>query len=123
MPPPSLPVQSPIGRPVEAPMLKPLVLSSAVAGATFLFAFSAAATPMQVYGTWHCGSDFCNWGVVRDMTDFDAKNHWIVDRGDGVPSVNLVVLSFVNPLKLLNQTTDATYTQGIPNAMTPYVVS
>jgi hypothetical protein len=41
------------------------------------------------------------------MTDFDTKNHWIIDRGDGSPSVNLVVLNFVNPSKLLNQTNDA----------------
>jgi hypothetical protein len=98
-------------------------VSTTVASATFLFAASVSATPIQVYGTWHCGSDFCNWGIVRDMTDFDAKNHWLVDRGDGVPSINLVVLSFVNPLKLLNLTTDSTTTQGIPNGMTPDVVS
>jgi hypothetical protein len=41
------------------------------------------------------------------MTDFDTANHWMIDRGDGTPSVNLVVLSFVNPLKLLNQTNDS----------------
>jgi hypothetical protein len=104
-------------------MLKRLIVSSSLASTTFLLAASAGATPIQVYGTWHCGSDYCSWGVVRDMTDFDAKNHWLVDRGDGVPSVNLVVLSFVNPLKLLNLTTDATTTQGIPNGMTPDVVS
>ena len=68
---------------------------------------TASATPIQIYGTWHCGNDACTWATVRDMTDFDAKNHWIIDRGDGVPSVNLVVLAFVNPLKLLNRTNDA----------------
>jgi hypothetical protein len=57
------------------------------------------------------------------MADFDAQNHWLVDRGDGHPSVNLVVLSFVNPLKLLNLTTDAGNTQGIPNGMTADVVN
>jgi hypothetical protein len=41
------------------------------------------------------------------MTNFDTANHWMIDRGDGTPSVNLVVLSFVNPLKLLNQTNDS----------------
>ncbi len=63
-----------------------------------------AQTQIQVYGSWHCGSDFCTWGSVRNMTDFDTKNHWMIDRGDGsgLPSVNLVVLSFVQPLKLLN---------------------
>ncbi len=104
-------------------MLKRLAVSAAILSTTLLFAASASATPIQVYGTWHCGSDFCNWGVVRNMADFDAKNHWLVDRGDGVPSVNLVVLSFVNPLKLLNSTTDSTYTQGMPNGITPDIVS
>jgi hypothetical protein len=83
----------------------------------------ARATPMRVYGAWHCGSDFCTWASVRDMTDFDTKNHWIIDRGDGSPSVNLVVLSFVNPLKLLNQTNDAGDVNGAPIEMTPAIVS
>jgi hypothetical protein len=76
------------------------------------FALSLAASipvsakPMQVYGVWHCGSDLCGWDTVPDMTDFDTKNHWLVDRGDGKPWVNLVVLSFVDPLRLLNLTND-----------------
>jgi hypothetical protein len=41
-------------------------------------------------------------------------NRWLVDRGDGRPSVNLVVLSFVYPLKLLNGTTDSTTLNGVP---------
>src|SRR5437016_14325883 len=36
-----------------------------------------AQTQIQIYGSWHCGSGFCTWGSVRDMTDFDTKNHWI----------------------------------------------
>jgi hypothetical protein len=59
------------------------------------------------------------------MVDFDAKNHWIIDRGDGSgkPSVNLVILSFVEPLKLLNQTTDATTLNGVPRGFTPEVMN
>ena len=47
----------------------------------------------SVYGAWHCGNDACTWAGVRDMTDFDQKNRWLVDRGDGSgqPAVNLVV--------------------------------
>jgi hypothetical protein len=104
-------------------MFKSFVVASAIASSTFLLAGSAAATPIQVYGTWHCGSDFCNWGVVRDMADFDAKNHWLIDRGDGLPSVNLVVLAVVDPLKLLNGTTDSIYLNGWPRAMTSDIVS
>src|SRR5258707_6217688 len=95
---------------------------------SLLFAFlltstAAVATPLQIYGAWHCGNDACTWGAVRDITDFDVKNHWLIDRGDGVPSVNLVVLSFVNPLKLLNKTNDAQTINGAPVGMNQQVVS
>jgi hypothetical protein len=81
------------------------------------------ATQIQVYGVWHCGNDACTWSTVRDMADFDLKNHWIIDRGNGSPSVNIVVLSFVEPLKLLNQTTDAGTLNGVPRGMTADVVN
>lgn len=85
--------------------------------------FAAAGTPIQVYGVWHCYSDACSWASVPNMTTFDTDNHWIIDRGNGSPSANLVVLSFVNPVKLMNLTTDATNTNGIPIGMTPAVIS
>jgi hypothetical protein len=91
-----------------------------------LFAVSSAdtsATPISVYGTWHCGNDACTWASVRSMTEFDQKNRWLIDRGDGVPSVNLVVLSFVQPLKLLNKTTDSQTLNGVPRGMTQEVVN
>lgn len=84
---------------------------------------AATATPLQVYGSWHCGNDACLWGSVRDMTDFDFNNHWLIDRGDGRPSVNLVILSFVEPYKLLHQTTDAGTLNGVPRGMTAEVVN
>ena len=56
------------------------------------------------------------------MTTFDTQNHWLIDRGDGKPSVNLVVLAFVNPLKLLDGTTDAGDTDGVPDGMDSAVV-
>ena len=83
---------------------------------------AAAATQIQVYGAWHCGSDECTWGSVRDATNFDFDNHWLIDRGDGQPSVNLVVLSFVNPLKLLNRANDAGTVNGVPIGMTSAIV-
>ena len=82
----------------------------------------AAATNVSVYGAWHCGSEFCSWASVRNMTDFDTKNRWLINRGDGTPSVNLVVLSFVQPLKLLNKTNDSGNTLGVPTGMTQAVV-
>jgi hypothetical protein len=83
----------------------------------------ASLTPIQIYGAWHAGDDACTWGTVRSVTEFDSKNHWLIDRGDGRPSVNIVVLSFVQPLKLLNLTTDATTLNGIPRGMTPEIVN
>ena len=56
------------------------------------------------------------------MTDFDTKNRWLINRGNGQPSVNLVVLSFVHPMRLLNKTTDAQTSQGIPIGMNQAVV-
>ncbi|MGW4381527.1 hypothetical protein [Kitasatospora sp. NPDC004531] len=83
---------------------------------------AAAAAPVQVYGAWHCSNDACTWAKVRDMAEFDAANHWLVDRGDGRPSVNVVVLSFVNPLRLLDGTTDAGNAAGVPVGMNQQVV-
>jgi hypothetical protein len=84
---------------------------------------AAAPTPIQVYGAWHCGNDYCTWGSARSLSEFDLKNHWLIDRGDGLPSVNLVILSFVHPMKLLNKTTDAQTSNGIPAGMTPEIVN
>jgi len=86
-------------------------------------AVAVTATPPQVYGAWHCSDDACTWGTVRSVTEFDSKNHWLVDRGDGRPGVNLVVLSFVEPLKLLHRTTDATTLDGLPRGMTADIVN
>jgi hypothetical protein len=84
---------------------------------------AAAPTPIQIFGAWHCSNDACLWGSVRDMTNFDFANHWLIDRGDGRPSVNLVILSFVNPLRLLNRTNDTQTVNGVPRGMTSTVVS
>ena len=81
---------------------------------------SGTPTPIQIFGVWHCSDDACTWGAVRTVSEFDSKNHWLIDRGDGTgrPSVNLVILSFVEPLKLLNQTNDATTVNGVPTVNT-----
>ncbi|HEX3248126.1 MAG TPA: hypothetical protein VHS05_01765 [Pyrinomonadaceae bacterium] len=101
-----------------------LLVSSLVAGSSARpKPVPAQATNVSVYGAWHCGSDFCTWASVRNMTDFDTRNHWLIDRGDGSPSVNLVVLSFVQPLKLLNKTNDAGTALGVPIGMNSAVVN
>jgi hypothetical protein len=83
------------------------------------------SSALQVYGAWHCSNDQCTWRNVRTVAAFDSRNHWLIDRGDGsgLPSVNLVVLSFVQPLKLLNLTNDAQTANGIPIGMTPDIVN
>jgi len=83
---------------------------------------AATPTPIQIFGAWHCSDDACTWATVRSASDFDAKNHWLIDRGNGQPSVNLVILSFVHPLKLLNGTTDAGTLNGVPRGMTADIV-
>jgi hypothetical protein len=92
-------------------------------GLSLAASIPVSAKPVQVYGVWHCGSDLCGWDNVPEMNDFDIKNHWLIDRGDGKPSVNLVVLSFVDPLRLLNLTNDAHNVNGIPIGITPEIVS
>src|SRR5258706_12071422 len=81
------------------------------------------STPIQIYGVWHAGNDACTWATVRTVTEFDSKNHWLIDRGNGQPSVNIVILSFVNPLKLMNSTTDAGNLNGVPRGMTADIVN
>ena len=80
-------------------------------------------TPIQIYGAWHAGNDYCRWATARTVEEFDSKNRWLIDRGNGQPSVNLVILSFVNPLKLLNKTNDAETLNGIPLGMTSDIVN
>jgi hypothetical protein len=86
-------------------------------------AIGSTQTPIQVYGAWLCSSDYCTWGAPRAIAEFDEKNHWLIDRGDGRPSVNLVVLSFVHPYRLLKKTTDAGNLNGIPRGMTADIVN
>ena len=94
-----------------------------LAGSLWMLPLLSAQTPMEIYGLWHCYTDACSWASVPDMTTFDTDNHWIIDRGNGSPSVNVVVLSFVNPVKLMNLTTDSATANGIPVGMNAAVVN
>lgn len=77
-------------------------------------------TPIQIFGVWHAGNHYCDWALPRDdMVEFDQKNHWLIDRGDGQPSVNLVVLSFLQPLQVLEMTGGT----GVPVGMNQDVVN
>lgn len=107
-------------------------LQSAVCVGLFLVGLLAGAPDanaqyqMQVYGAWHCYTDACSWASVPNMTTFDTDNRWMIDRNmDGTyhPSVNVVVLSFVDPVKLMNLTNDSTTVNGIPIGMNTAVVN
>ena len=78
--------------------------------------------PLSIYGVWHCGNHYCDWSEDNsNIASFDLENHWIIDRGDGtgLPSVNLVVLSFLEPLDLLNSSNYGTCEYGVPDPPIP----
>src|SRR5437773_10538757 len=100
--------------------LHPMVVKTTLKALLLLAIFAKIATStaqgqMQVYGLWHCYTDACSWASVPDMTLFDTNNHWIIDRGDGHPSVNVV--------KLMSLTTDSGDVNGIPIGMNTAVVN
>lgn len=104
------------------------LLTTAVLVATCFLLTSpvSAQAQMQVYGAWHCYSDACSWASVPHMTTFGTDNHWLIDRdmdGSYHPSVNVVVLSFADPVKLMNLANDSTTVNGIPIGMTTAVVN
>jgi hypothetical protein len=79
-------------------------------------------TPIQVFGVWHCGNHYCDWNETIVMAEFASSNQWLLGgTPDGTPAVNLVVLSFVNPLKMLKQSDDG-LDGMIPRGMTQEVV-
>jgi hypothetical protein len=124
---PSILWESPWGNHKEKPMTrKTSVLLWAVVGLILSAMTRAANAQMQVYGAWHCYSDACSWASVPNMTTFDTDNRWMIDRNlDSTyhPSVNVVVLSFVDPVKLMNLTNDSTTVNGIPIGMNTAVVT
>ena len=103
-----------------------VVMMLALSGVLGMVAVANAQTQIQVYGAWHCYTDGCSWASVPNMTTFDTDNRWLIDRdmnGTYQPSVNLVILSFVDPVKLMNLTTDAGDTNGIPVGMNTAVIN
>ena len=76
---------------------------------------------LEIFGIWHAGNHYADWALPRSLEEFDEANHWIIDRGDGDPSVNLVVLSFLHPLQVLNMIPEDA-TTGVPVGMTMEIV-
>jgi len=95
---------------------------------------SGEVQPISIYGVWHCGNSFCDWSQERTIItpegepgEFHLANSWIIDRdGNGIyddPAVNLVVLSFLKPMELLDRTDNSAFVDGIPRGMTADVVN
>jgi len=78
-------------------------------------------TPIQIFGVWHAGNHYADWSMVRDMAEFDAANRWIIEGNEGAPAVNLVVLSFLQPLDVLHMDISDPRT-GVPPGMTTEIV-
>ena len=81
---------------------------------------------LLIYGVWHCGNHYCDWSdpyYTPSSVEFNEANQWIIAGNDDNPSVNLVVLSFLEPLELLYQTTNEAFQNGIPIGMTSDVVN
>lgn len=47
-------------------MLRKIGMSGILGPGLLLAAGTAKATPIEIYGAWHCSNDFCTWGTVRD---------------------------------------------------------
>lgn len=67
----------------------------------------ASAGP--IYGAWHCGPGDCEWASVPTNDSMG----WLLNRGDGKPTVNVLSLAFLNPVKVLNNGV-----KGVPPGMT-----
>ena len=86
-------------------------------------------TPIQIFGLWHAGDNYADWSIPREFDEFDAANHWIIDRvyddEVGLPSVNLVVLSFVHPMRLLDWWNDGAVSpkDAVPTGMSQMVIN
>jgi len=64
----------------------------------------------KVYSAWYCGDDSCLWATAPT-----GNITWLIDRGDGKPTVNVVIFSFVDPVKLLAGSIPSGFTRNLIN--------
>jgi len=64
----------------------------------------------QIYSAWYCGDDSCLWASPPSN-----NASWLVNRGDGKPTVNVVTFAFIDPLTLLKGQIPAGFTKGEVN--------
>jgi len=50
----------------------------------------------KIYSVWHCADDSCLWANPPS-----SDQTWLINRGDGNPTVNVVIFAFIDPLQLL----------------------
>lgn len=101
-------------------------LTGAVVAGLLIASPIAAQTPNQIYGAWHCYTGGCTETSVPSLTTFDTDNRWLIDRnmnGTYEPSVDVVMLSFVQPVKLLNLANGSDDVNGGPIGMNSAVVN
>jgi len=77
-----------------------------------LAVFASVGHSASVYSIWHCGTD-CAWTSKPDL----SSSAWILDRGDGKPTADYVIFSFMDPTALVNGQNDGSYTNGVPKGM------
>jgi len=93
-------------------------------GAKFIFCalillslahLSLSALPSlgKIYGLWYCGDDACLWEKEPKLD----SSAWILNRGDGKPTANVVIFSFINPYSLMQNV------NGIPAGFTQNAVN
>ena len=78
-------------------------------------------TPIQIFGIWHAGDHYADWANAPDMAEFEWQNDWIINGNGGAPAVNLVVLSFLQPMDVLEMA-PGDPTTGVPPGMNRVVV-
>jgi len=79
---------------------------------------SSWAIPSRLYGLWHCGDDGCSWFKEPNT----SNSQWIINRGDGKPTANFVMFSFLDPVALLHGTNDQNFANGVPKGMTKNII-
>jgi len=76
--------------------------------------FVALAQPSHLYGIWYCADDGCEWSTEPNL----SNAQWMVDRGDGKPTFNVVIFSFLDPLAVMQKGMGA-----VPSGMTHKAVN
>jgi len=64
----------------------------------------------KIYSAWYCGDDSCLWANPPS-----SNQSWLINRGDGNPTFNIVIFAFIDPMKLLQGTIPAGFTSGEVN--------